>query len=146
MKKLLAWSIMLVILLGISMPAGAECAHKWEVLGGEEATCLDDGYNVKRCVYCGETKKETVKATGKHNWQDQYELETPTCTLEGSMRTRCKDCGVLGNRILPATDHLWRKLSGYEATCTEDGEVTRKCVWCGKVTTSVIKATGEHDW
>jgi len=146
MKKLLAWSIMLVILLGISMPAGAECAHKWEVLGGEEATCIDDGYTVKRCVYCGETKKETVKATGKHDWQDQYELETPTCTQEGSMRTICKDCKILGSYVIPATGHEWKYIYYNKPTCVEFGSMMEECIYCGIQQGMGLPPTDNHNW
>ena len=35
---------------------------------GKAATCGADGYNVRRCNFCGLEEKNTIKATGKHSY------------------------------------------------------------------------------
>lgn len=59
-------------------PLGAE-GHSMDEVERVEPTCEEDGYVVYLCVYCWEEQRETLKATGKHD----YDYST----------ARCKTCG-----------------------------------------------------
>lgn len=58
---------------------------------GKAATCGADGYNVRRCNYCGLEEKNTIKATGKHSYN----------------ASGCKVCGA----ALVGTEGLQYRLS-----------------------------------
>ena len=48
-------------------PAGAEW-HSMDEVERVEPTCEEDGYVVRLCIYCWEEERETLKATGKHDY------------------------------------------------------------------------------
>jgi len=66
--------------------------------------CTFDGYKTFVCQ-CGETKKETIPATG-HEIVISSTTQ-PTCTSSGRQVSHCKHCGAGYINDLPATGHSW---------------------------------------
>lgn len=125
--------------------AAAVHEHNWDA--GKvttAATCTTDGVKTYTCSICGETKTETIKATG-HDVELQNAVEA-TCQQEGYTGDKvCKACGATLEKgtTIAKKDHSWDagKVTT-EATCTTDGVKTYTCSVCKTTKTETIKATG----
>ena len=94
--------------------------HKWN--NGEvttAATCTTDGVMTYTCLDCGETKTETIAATG-HNYEETV-IEA-TCTEEGYTLYECRNCddSYTDNEVA-ALGHSMTLTEAKDATCTEEG-------------------------
>ena len=125
--------------------AAAVHEHNWDA--GKvttAATCTTDGVKTYTCSICGETKTETIKATG-HDVELQNAVEA-TCQQEGYTGDKvCKTCGATLEKgtTIAKKDHSWDagKVTT-EVTCTTDGVKTYTCSVCKTTKTETIKATG----
>ena len=77
-----------------------------------------------------------------HNWETTR--TEPTCTVDGSIVSVCKDCGATDRVVLPATGHKLVS-SGHDATCTQDGYQRYMCTQCDYWYEKKIPALG-HEW
>ena len=83
-----------------------------------EATCSKQGVKTFRCETCGETKTETIAATGNHT--EVIDAAVPaTCTTDG--KTEGKHCSKCNTILEPQTTV---KATGHEAG---PGDVCKKC-------------------
>ena len=121
-------------------------AHTWD--NGTvttEPTETTPGVRTFTCAVCGQTRTETIPATGVHDYQFTKNV-APTCTADGYDLYTCSGCGATEKRnSKPALGHKWD--SGTvttEPTETTPGERTYTCTVCGEVKTEVIPATGAH--
>ena len=121
-------------------------AHTWD--NGTvttEPTETTPGERTYTCTVCGQTRTETIPATGVHDYQFTKNV-APTCTADGYDLYTCSGCGATEKRnSKPALGHKWD--SGTvttEPTETTPGERTYTCTVCGEVKTEVIPATGAH--
>ena len=78
----------------------------------------------------------------KHTWETTR--TEPTCTVDGSIVSVCKDCGATDRVVLPATGHKL-VFSGHDATCTQSGYVRYMCSQCSYWYEKKTPALG-HDW
>ena len=121
-------------------------AHTWD--NGKvttEPTETTPGVRTFTCAVCGQTRTETIPATGVHDYQFTKNV-APTCTADGYDLYTCSGCGATEKRnSKPALGHKWD--SGTvttEPTETTPGERTYTCTVCGEVKTETIPATGAH--
>ena len=121
-------------------------AHTWD--NGTvttEPTETTPGVRTFTCAVCGQTRTETIPATGVHDYQFTRNV-APTCTADGYDLYTCSGCGATEKRnSKPALGHKWD--SGTvttEPTETTPGVRTYTCTVCGEVKTEVIPATGAH--
>ena len=121
-------------------------AHTWD--NGKvttEPTETTPGVRTFTCAVCGQTRTETIPATGAHDYQFTKNV-APTCTADGYDLYTCSGCGATEKRnSKPALGHKWD--SGTvttEPTETTPGVRTYTCTVCGEVKTEVIPATGAH--
>ena len=121
-------------------------AHTWD--NGTvttEPTETTPGVRTFTCAVCGQTRTETIPATGVHDYQFTRNV-APTCTADGYDLYTCSGCGATEKRnSKPALGHKWD--SGKvttEPTETAPGVRTYTCTVCGEVKTEVIPATGAH--
>lgn len=121
-------------------------AHTWD--NGTvttEPTENEPGVRTFTCTICGQTRTETIPATGVHDYQFTKNV-APTCTADGYDLYTCSGCGATEKRnSKPALGHKWD--SGTvttEPTETTPGVRTYTCTVCGEVKTEVIPATGAH--
>ena len=121
-------------------------AHTWD--NGKvttEPTETTPGVRTFTCAVCGQTRTETIPATGAHDYQFTRNV-APTCTTDGYDLYTCSGCGATEKRnSKPALGHKWD--SGTvttEPTETTPGVRTYTCTVCGEVKTEVIPATGAH--
>ena len=121
-------------------------AHTWD--NGKvttEQTETTPGVRTFTCAVCGQTRTETIPATGAHDYQFTRNV-APTCTADGYDLYTCSGCGATEKRnSKPALGHKWD--SGTvttEPTATTPGVRTYTCTVCGEVKTETIPATGAH--
>ena len=57
------------------------------------ATCAKAGTMVYTCTGCGQTKEETIPATGKHSFGEYTVTKAPTVLAAGVKTRTCKVCG-----------------------------------------------------
>jgi hypothetical protein len=109
------------------------------------ATCVSAGIMTYTCTTCGETKIESIAATGIHSYNDGTVTTPPTCTATGIKTRTCTVCGATATETLSATGHNYN--SGAvttAATCTTAGVKTYTCTnaGCGATKTESIPALG----
>ncbi len=119
---------------------GKGCPHNWD--SGEVvimATCEEDGVKTCTCTTCGETKTETIAATG-HSWDKGTVSKESTATEQGEKTYTCTVCGetkteaiaVLSNPFTDLVENssyydpvLWAVKNGI-TTGTSDTEFSPK--------------------
>ena len=119
-------------------------AHTWD--NGKvttEPTETTPGVRTFTCAVCGQTRTETIPATGVHDYQFTKNV-APTCTADGYDLYTCSGCGATEKRnSKPALGHKWD--SGTvttEPTETTPGVRTYTCTICGLTKEEVIPPTG----
>ena len=113
---------------------GHKKSAKWQVQ--KEATCVDDGEQVKKCTVCGlvmETK--AIEALGHDEVVDK--AVAATCTKTGKTQgSHCDVCGevIKAQKVIPKLDHTEVTDKAVAATCTKPG-LTKgiHCEVCGEV-------------
>ena len=120
--------------------------HTWEETA-RTGDCGTDGYVDYRCTVCGQTRRETVTASGEHSAPDDWTIVTEaTCVSDGLREKKCTVCGkILESEAIPATGHNYVD-TVTEATCTEQGYTTHVCSNCNDTyVDNYVDALG-HDW
>ena len=119
-------------------------AHTWD--NGTvttEPTETTPGVRTFTCAVCGQTRTETIPATGAHDYQFTKNV-APTCTADGYDLYTCSGCGATEKRnSKPALGHKWD--SGTvttEPTETTPGVRTYTCTVCGQTKNEIIPPTG----
>ena len=101
------------------------------------------GVRTYTCTVCGQTRTETIHATGAHDYQFTKTV-APTCTDGGYDLYTCSGCGATERRNL--TDAAGHKWDGGTVTTapteTTPGVRTFTCTVCGQTRTEAIPATG----
>lgn len=123
--------------------------HTYQVVEHTDATCEQDGQEIKACETCGDVEIEVLPATGHQMaWTTVKEA---TCTENGLKKETCEICGTEGTvEAIPATGHQagdWTVTK--EPTCEETGSEHRVCETCGaEVANRTIDALGHQfgDW
>ena len=123
--------------------------HQWD--GGRikvEAGCGTPGSKVYTCTVCGQTKEETIAATGQHIMVKKVD-KAAACGTAGSQHKECSVCGVReAETAIPATgQHTMVTKVDKAATCGVAGSQHKECSVCGaKEAATVIPATGKHSY
>ena len=101
------------------------------------------GVRTYTCTVCGQTRTETIPATGAHDYRFTKNV-APTCTDGGYDLYTCSGCGATERRNL--TDAAGHKWDGGTVTTapteTTPGVRTYTCTVCGQTRTEAIPATG----
>ncbi len=108
------------------------CSYgEWKITN--EPTCVGTGRKIRVCS-CGSDEKETIPATGIHNFEWKTSVSA-TCTESGEEKQHCSVCKAIGEtRIINKQGH---KIGEWEvvdkATCVKNGLKVKKCDNCGEV-------------
>ncbi len=90
-------------------PTGKACTHNWTVTDTQAPTCVEDGSTTSACTVCGETKTEPIPASGAHDYDTAFTVDTPaTCTETGEKLRHCKASGCTARTEvteIPAMGH-----------------------------------------
>lgn len=129
-------------------PLGSD-GHTWD--GGTVTTaptCDTDGVKTYTCTVCGDTKPETVPATGNHTMVTVVD-KAATCGAAGSQHRECSVCHTKeAATTIPATGkHTMITIVDKAATCGAAGTQHRECSVCHtKEAATAIAATGKHSF
>lgn len=83
------------------------------------ATCSSEGVKTYTCTVCGNTRTESIAASG-HSYTT--ESKAATCTEDGYTKTYCTACGnVQSESTQPATGHTLQEYWFIEPDCTYEG-------------------------
>ena len=98
--------------------------HVWNA--GEvttPATCDAAGEKTLTCTVCGETKTETIPATGQHTVENWTVTKPATCSEAGSKTGKCTLCGQTVTEAIPIDEnaHSWGPW-----TDAKDGETHKR--------------------
>ena len=96
----------------------------------KEATCLESGEVIEKCIGCEDKRNTIIEALGHQQVADMG-IE-PTCISEGlSMGSHCKVCGeiFIEQKILPMVDHEYQK-AVKSPTCIDWGYTIFTCINC----------------
>ena len=83
----------------------------------------------------------TVTVIAQHNFETV--TVEPTCTVDGSITTKCTICGEQTVEVIKASGHDYKCVET-AATCGKDGSKVYTCDKCSDTYSEVIKATGDH--
>ncbi|WP_044976227.1 carbohydrate-binding protein [Ruminococcus sp. HUN007] len=129
------------------IPAIGHKYSDWTV--AKEATCDEDGTEIRKCEHCGNEETRAVLATG-HELGEWKVTKAATCEENGIETRYCThDDGTLETREIKANGHEFGEWTvSKKATCEEDGLEIRKCAHCGKEETRAVPALGHKfsDW
>ena len=153
LRKLFAWLMTLVMLLGMIPAAHAElagCNHDWDSgkwLRGEPQNCLDWKPKTYTCTICGATatNEECGRCVaGPKTW---VRPQGSNCEEYGVWEITCKYCGEWLDGGEEPGPHKWTTRTGRAPTCTESGFRETVCSVCGSEQggPEEIPALG-HDW
>lgn len=103
--------------------------HEWDAGEVTSApTCTEDGEKTYTCTVCGETKVETVAATG-HAWGEWTVIGEAACEEDGLEQRVCANDGEhIETKAIPMTGHSDKDRDGHCDVCRKD-----VCKYCGKI-------------
>ncbi|MBQ3135864.1 MAG: leucine-rich repeat protein [Clostridia bacterium] len=125
--------------------------HTWdETDSSEEPTCGDPGFIEYECEICYEWYRETIPATGEHEWY-WVSNNDATCTEDGTKNKCCRNCEAddvetvtdIGSALGHDYNAKWTVLT--EATCTYPGISVRACKRCADIESKTEASYGHFD-
>lgn len=120
--------------------------HTWDSgIVTTKPDCIHAGVRTYTCTVCGDTKTETIPATGVHVHTWQLTKRVPaTCTEDGYDLYTCAKCGAVEHRNEVAA--FGHKMNAGEVvikpTATTSGVRVYTCSVCGETKAETIPATG----
>ncbi len=120
-------------------------ASEWTI--ETDATCTENGKEIKYCIYCEKVLESKIIPFKGHNEVIDNQVE-PTCEKTGlSEGSHCSECGIVfvSQTILPKKPHIYDSRITKQPTCSKEGERTYTCE-CGKSFTLVIPETKMHEY
>ena len=140
---------------GKKVSTGTEIAkkpHTWDA--GKVTTapqCEKEGEKTYTCTKCGESKTETIEATGHQHTEIRNAVEAECETAGYTGDTYCTDCNkkLKDGKEIEATGHQNTEVrDAVEATCKKAGYTGNTyCLKCGKkVSTGTEIAKKPHIW
>ena len=132
--------------------------HNYKVITEKAATCGMDGYRIARCSDCGLEETTVLSATGNHTFGKWATEKEPTTAEEGIQKHTCSICGYFETMPIDKLSekkpcengtHNYKVITEKAATCGMDGYRIARCSDCGLEETTVLPATGNHqysDW
>ena len=117
-------------------------AHEYEKVGECAPTCIEDGYEIYRCIHCSDEYRTVLNALG-HDYQKAI-TKAATCEAAGEQTFTCSRCKDAYTETIPALGHDWGAWAvTTPANCLTEGVETRVCSHDAAHTeTRVIAKTG----
>lgn len=129
-------------------PDAQKCAHTygpWVIV--READCATAGTKSQTCSSCGDTKKQTINATG-HSYSSWKTTKAATCELSGTKESTCANCGHTKTEVIAATGHKWD--NGKDTIISTDCQIPSErlftCTVCQSTRTEKTSAHIFGDW
>lgn len=117
------------------------CSEEWAI--EREATCTEEGLQIKTCIVCGETLETEKIPVIDHKFGDFIIVEEATCTKVGLKQRVCEYCGLETDRTVTAKADHELETEVIEPTYEEMGYTLHTCKNCdySKKTDFVDKLT-----
>ena len=112
-----------------------------------EPTCVQNGYTVYKCSYCGNSYQTDVVGKIPHNY-NVVQTVPATCTEDGYTVYKCSYCGnSYQTDVVGKIPHNYNAVQTVPATCTEDGYAKMQCN-CGDYYYETLEKYDhiESDW
>lgn len=125
-------------------------AHSHSYDSGKEttkATCTAQGARTYTCTTCGNTKNESISATG-HSYGSWSVTTAATCTKAGTQKRACLKCSNVESAAISELGHNYSSSWTVDkaATCTTTGSKSHHCTRCSSLKdVTIISALG-HTW
>ena len=120
--------------IGTVTPVESDHVHEYaDSQTVKEATCISEGYKLKKCG-CGAEELEHIAIDkDAHNWVES-EHKDATCTESGYTEYKCSACGETKRDEISATgEHHFTVVKEVVApTYTSEGYTIYKCETCGE--------------
>ena len=104
--------------------------HKYEEIV-VEPTCLESGYTLHKCIFCGYEYKDNFVPPVAHKYVS--EKIRSTCTKKGYTLHTCVYCGHEYKDDYRDEEHTYVLEENVAAECEKEGKKVYKCKHCGKV-------------
>ena len=134
--------IILFTAIGVATDPATGCEHEWEIVKAVNATCTEQGENLKKCLHCGTEEKE-LTPIAEHITTEEI-IREATCSSEGLFQKTCSACGAVENNIIEKTEHTYKKIV-VEATLETDGTENLTCTVCGETHQKKIEKLGTKE-
>jgi len=119
--------------------ASSAIEHKYTITSITLPTCTVKGKSVYKCMYCGHSYTEWIKATGHGKFVTAVTVKA-SCTKAGKSVEKCIDCGyVRSTKTINKLAHKYGKATTVKPTSTKVGYTQKKCSVCGTVSKSNYK-------
>ena len=117
------------------------CSEEWAI--EREATCTEEGLQIKTCTACGETLETEEIPVIDHKFGDFIIVEEATCKKVGLKQRVCEYCGLETDRTVTAKADHELETEVIEPTYEERGYTLHTCKNCdySKKTDFVDKLT-----
>ncbi len=117
-------------------------------------TCSQAGVRTYTCTGCGQTKTESIPATGEHTWNSGQITTEATCAQMGVRTYTCIGCGKTKMEAIPANPnaHVWKCIEIINKPIDDQhGFGTFACEICnktksGEICPSSVFADVKNDW
>ena len=139
--------------------------HDFAIADAKEASCLEEGYVIKVCQYCGKHEVEKfAKLEHDYDLTTWKVIQAPTCANPGKYQYTCKNCGHLWTKDVDALGHLFKDgcltaLKGQPvgtkngdgevlvaSTCTKEGTAAIVCSRDGCDVKKMFTIPAGHAW
>ena len=126
----------------LSLLAEAEyLSHNYQIAKTQSPTCTAEGYNLYKCVDCGDEYRADIVEKLNHQWS-ATQIVPPSCTASGYTQYKCTRCPTVytGDFVNP-TGHTY-KTTTVAPTCTSRGydiDICEICSFEGATTNYVAK-------
>lgn len=125
--------VLLMIFVLIAMVALSACGHEHQFGPWEQEknpSCTTQGQKIRYCA-CGEEQSKNIPAKG-HTEGEWVTVEDATCTVDGSRKLVCADCGeTMKTETLPSRGgHQYTDTILTESSCTTQGVKKFTCSVC----------------
>lgn len=126
-----------------------KCDHRFELSCVEEQPpCKGGSAKTYTCVYCGDTKTETLPKTAAHSFAAPVTVKPATCAEAGVKTRTCTVCGEAVSETLPRlSEHSYDGGAiTKKPTCQSTGTLTYTCKVCGAVKTEKTERLSSHSY
>lgn len=134
MKKILAFTLVCLLLLAAAPAFAAKCSHhyEYETQYAMRPTCTESAGYVLKCIYCGHREKVVTEEALGHDWVVDKVLTERNATTHGIVREKCSRQFCTETRIV--TDpHTFGKWEVRDAGNGNQPIIeARVCKVCGK--------------
>lgn len=123
-----------VVIDAFACLSGCTSKHSYTDEGtGREPTCIDKGFYVLYCEYCGHAERSDYEYSQIHKIEKYETIKEATCEEKGVRKGQCELCKEWFEEPLNMLGHIWSEWTvTVEPTEEEKGQQERTCSRCNE--------------